>query len=247
LITLVLLAAIDDEPARTPAAKEASNERAAPPIAAPPAPTPTPTERRYPSFEIALRSGVSIPIGGMAQGRFAEPIRMAHVAGLQVPVFVDLGWRLSPAVFVGGYGSIALGPGSERFERDTCLTTCRTLSVHAGAQVHVHLAPRRRVDPWLGIGVGYESLTTAGSPAVDARGFEIARPAAGVDLRLSPLVAGGLFVDGTIVAYTSAESDLAGITPNRSQVPFKEELDRPYIHSWVTFGIRFVFHAARRN
>jgi hypothetical protein len=176
----------------------------------------------YPTFEIAFRSGLSVPTGDVRSG-----VPLKDIADLQAPLHLDIGARVARHVFVGGYASVGIGDTSTHY---VCpADDCAGRTVHLGAQVHVHILPQHPIDPWLGVGFGYEWFFTSGSPKTSMEGLELVRPMAGFDVRLSPHVALGPFVDGTVAKYSFFES-----ATNATHI------DDTRVHSWITLGLRLV-------
>ena len=52
------------------------------------------------AVEIGARAGVALPVGSSANG-----VSLGDAVAAQVPIQVDLGVRLNPHFFLGGYGS----------------------------------------------------------------------------------------------------------------------------------------------
>jgi hypothetical protein len=182
------------------------------------------------TFEAAFRTGLSIPVGFIESN-----LPVQEIAGLQVPVMLEMGARTSPRVFVGGYAAVGIGSTSRRFDQDFCnARDCAARTVRIGGELHLHIRPAEVVDPWVGAGIGYEWFFTSGTPKVHMSGVEAIRPMIGVDLRMSKSAALGFFLDAPLSVYTTYEPPVA-------------ELDRATdkrIHSWVTFGIRLVLSRA---
>lgn len=189
------------------------------------APEPVPMPRR--GFQLGVRTGVALPAG-----RLSEGLAMDALAAAQVPLFLDIGAKISRYVFLGGYASFALGGVSDRWDRNSCRRgdDCSSRSAHLGAQVQIHFGSFERANPWIGYGLGYEWLWTAGNPETTYRGWELGRFMAGLDFRLSRDFGLGPFVDATIAQYSSITSDTV----------ISNDIAKTALHSWVTVGIRFV-------
>ena len=66
---------------------------------------------------------------------------------------------------------------------DTLRLDCRSLSFRVGAQIHYAIAPDDFLNPWLGYGLGYSSVTVGDDGAdVTYRGFDFGHFMAGLDL-----------------------------------------------------------------
>jgi hypothetical protein len=187
-------------------------------------PEPVPMPRR--GFQLGVRTGVALPAG-----KLSENNAMAALASAQIPLFLDIGAKVSRYVFLGGYAAFALGGVSDRWDRNTCRgNDCSSRSAHLGAQIQIHFGSFERVNPWIGYGIGYEWLWTAGFPETTYRGWEYGRFMAGFDFRLSRDFGLGPFVDATIAQYGTVSTNAAPST----------DLANTALHSWVTVGLRFV-------
>lgn len=175
--------------------------RAAPePYVADEHPDPVPMPRR--GSQLALRSGAALPAGHLAG---SSP--MAALTATQIPLFMDIGAKISRYVFLGGYASVAFGGVTDRWERNGCRAKdCGSYSTHLGAQIQIHFGSFERANPWIGYGFGYEWLWTTGSPGRTYRGPEYGRFMAGLDFRLSREFGLGPFVDATLAQYTDTST-----------------------------------------
>ncbi|MBX3211634.1 MAG: hypothetical protein KF850_06345 [Labilithrix sp.] len=232
----------DDEPAAAPrAAPEAYGSEPAPPHAAPPPyryeplPKPPPFGRR--GFQMAVRSGLSFPIGAFRDRGDAvvggRP-EAKHLVGPQIPLTLDLGAKVTKWLFVGGYVSFAAGLAAGELSSacDDLRLDCRSLTFRVGAQVAYAIAPDDFANPWIGYGLGYSSVTVGDDGAdVTYRGFDFGHFMAGLDLRLSRTFGIGPFVDFTVGKYASRtiETPAARIAADISGRSF---------HYWLTVGPR---------
>jgi hypothetical protein len=196
-----------------------------------------PNERT--GFQMAIRTGVSVPFGDMYQGT-----KLSDFSSVQVPLLVDLGGKPIPQLFLGGYiGPSFGGAGSEMAKVcDAADASCVGVSFRLGVEAQVHLMPQSFTNPWLGYGIGFESLAiglsgNTGSTATSGvSGVELAHFMGGLDLRLSRVFGIGPYVDLALGHYTTLNYDDGGI---RGSVTI-DSADRA-THGWVTLGARFVF------
>jgi hypothetical protein len=199
-------------------------------------------ERRGPAvrlgFQMALRSGFALPIG-KATGD--DGGKMSELTTGHVPVIVELGGKVVPNLFLGGY--IGLSAGLAAGDADDLCDQgdydCYLTGVRAGLQGHFQLNPHGNINPWIGYGIGYESLrlTISGDEdgSLSRSGPEYARIMGGFDFRLSRTFGFGPFLDVSIGKYTHYEDKLPGLEEDDGR------LTRTATHEWVTFGARFVF------
>jgi len=190
-------------------------------------------------FQMALRTGYSHPLG-KANG--ADGGKMSDVTTGQVPIMVELGGKVVPNLFLGGYLGIAGGMAAGALDDlcDDANYDCYALGIRAGLQGHFQLMPHGSTNPWIGYGIGYESLTISVSDGDDNGSFtnagpEYARVMAGLDFRLSRTFGLGPFVDVSIGKYTRYKDDPPGGESEDGDIP------KPAMHEWVTVGARFVF------
>ncbi len=115
---------------------------------------------------------------------------------------------------------------------------CPGLEFRIGLQGSFHLLPRGRVDPWVGVGVGYEHLQEhqmfqGAKSDMGVDGLEV-HVHLGCDYRISPHFGIGPFVDFTVGAFVR-ESE----TSNGSS--FSNTLENGDLHEWLLLGVRFLW------
>ena len=79
------------------------------------APTPAPRGTPGPrvGFQMALRTGYSVPMGSATGGNGGE---MSNLYSGQVPLFVEIGGKPNAHLFIGGYFGIGFGGASGAFD-----------------------------------------------------------------------------------------------------------------------------------
>ena len=87
-----------------------------------------------------------------------------------IPLGLDFGYRLAPRWVLGA--SIEYGIIHETTQAEDADATISGRHVRATVSMHYHFDPERLVDPWLGLGVGYDwvSYDGRGSPSYFALG-----------------------------------------------------------------------------
>lgn len=179
-----------------------------------------------PGFELGVRLVLGGPFGKTSSNpALTEWIR------LQVTPMLDVGFRASRVVFIGAYGSI--GP---LVHSDIC-SRCSSFDLRAGGQVHFHLQPNRWIDPWLGLGVGYElwrvDLESGGASAFfNVEGFDTSLQF-GFDVRPLRLIGAGVFLIATVGQFVHVRSGGIGL-PSESSA----EIPDKAVHGWFLFGLR---------
>jgi hypothetical protein len=179
-------------------------------------------------FEVAVRTGYARPVGNLRPNDGGE---IMDYPG-QIPVLVEVGARVVPHVFVGAYFGAGFGLEHTPGVSSTAL--------HIGAEVQYHFVPEGGADPWLGYGLGYESLSENDFDERSTRfdGFEFGHLMGGANFRLNPAFAVGPFLDVSLGHYTSYHY--------RDTVePSTRNMDRSIpgmaVHSWLTLGVRGTF------
>ncbi len=228
----------------TPVVREAPRPRYVPP---PPPRDDAPPAHR--GFQMALRTGLSFPLGNISG---ADNDAMSRDFAAQFPIFVEIGVKLHPMIFLGGYTALSLGGASSTFrDAQGCAganakdgRSCLTSSLRVGVEVQVHFQPDERIDPWAGYGIGFEAASASasggGSPSASESftGFELARLAGGVDFRLTPLFGIGPYIELAFGTYSHAhvEGYLGQATKSGDA-----DIQNSALHVWPTIGVRGVF------
>jgi hypothetical protein len=172
-----------------------------------------------------IRTGYSVPLG-----KLQKDTSLSDVFSGQVPIMLDIGGKLIPELFLGGY----LGLGFGGAAKDNC-ASCAAVGLHLGIEAQYHILPGGQVNPWLGYGLGFESAALSdGSTSVGWGGFQFARFMGGADFRINRVFGVGPFVDLSMGTYTKVNVDTGSTTT-------KGDITETALHEWLTFGVRFVF------
>jgi hypothetical protein len=181
------------------------------PVRAPESPAEPPEAyAARPGFQIGARVAFQRGFGSVYNG-----LAVSDVGDAAVPLVIDLGWRLLSWLYVGAYGQVA--PVVTKNTSTACPTgsDCSAMDWRLGIEADFHLAPSSRLDPYVGVGTGYEILhRTIGGPisvplgstskagvadvSVTDQGWEMVALTAGLDLRTSRNIGVGPFVTGTL-------------------------------------------------
>lgn len=192
-------------------------------------------------FQLALRTGYSIPMGKTG---FAVPnlqtgsvgYGMSEVTTGQVPIIVDVGGKIIPQLFLGGYFGLAFGgeAGGAKAACEYNGGACISVSAYLGIEAQYHILPAGPVNPWLGYGIGVESLAVSegnnSNNNLSFGGFQFARLMGGVDFRVNRTFGVGPFVDLALGRYSSVSEGSRSVDINGGPG-----------HQWLTLGVRFVF------
>ncbi|MHB8875204.1 MAG: hypothetical protein ACYC8T_16070 [Myxococcaceae bacterium] len=181
-------------------------------------------------IELGVRTGYAFPMGEALTRLPLEDYNTGFV-----PVWIDAGVRLSPRWYVGFYGQsslVALGPPDagrvSPFDR-LVVQMLRRFVLHAGVSAQLHVRNEEGpVDPWVGLGVGYESAGWLG-------GGELL-PQLGVNFRVAGWLSIGPFLSCSIGRYAFGPVLLnRDLSPTAAAFPVKGE-----VHEWLTAGFRGV-------
>jgi outer membrane protein OmpA-like peptidoglycan-associated protein len=177
-----------------------------------------------------VRVGYALSAGDLSQG-----VPMSDGLKSQIPLQLDLGWRVLPRLVLGGYAAYGIGKvGSLCSAGADCSGSVVDLGVQATWRFSLD-----RVSPWAGAGIGYEwgkYVVKVGADELDVRtsGPELLRLMGGVDFVVGEKYAVGPFAQWGLGRYaaldaTSPVGNSSGAIPDRA------------VHSWFTIGVRGTF------
>jgi hypothetical protein len=217
-----------------------------------PAPSESPSAPREEDTGLALgvRLGFGLPLGN-ADGESGDGL--SQIISDEVPIWIDAGYRFTPNWFVGGYFMYGLGflGGGLTGPSIGCgqgTIACSIHDVRAGVEAAYHVLPAGRLDPWFGLGIGYDWL--GGSVSfVDANGmnqsfgvgdhgWEFVNIQAGLDIKkVMPNLGFGPFVAFTFSEYSTEDTPTTntntGLIGSSSQ-----SISNTSLHEWLMFGVR---------
>ncbi len=189
-------------------------------------------------FDLALRLGVAIPLGD-ATGEPGDSLASRYA--MQYPVALDIGFKPIKALFFGAYASFAYGgPGSDSALSEACAredTSCGAYSIGWGGFAQYNLGPSERLNPWFGLGLGYESTTQTfeqpgHSESHETWGMTAIKLMGGLDYRT--VVGLGPFAELSVGRFAGRETELNDRRTHYGPV------EEAAWHSWVTLGMRGV-------
>jgi hypothetical protein len=154
---------------------------------------PVPAPRN--AAEIGIGLGYAQPTGNLTAG--GRPISDIARAGGEVNA--EVGYRVDPRWLVGLYG------GYSQFHAPGGTSSDIVNSATGGIQAQYHIMPYTRVDPWVGLGVGYRGFfaTPRNGPTHALHGLDVARLRIGADYRVNEQVAMGPVVGMDLTMFTS--------------------------------------------
>jgi hypothetical protein len=217
-------------------------------------------------FELGARLGYGLPFGALdatPPGGSDSSERMRRLLVGQVPLWLDVGVRLQQQFFIGGYVQYGIGILPKSVS-DACNTlqsdaaavggssTCKGFDTRLGAEFLYHLMPAGEVDPWLGVGIGYEwagqsfGFDAQGQSydvSVSAHGFEFVNLQAGVDIPATETVGIGPFLMLTLAEYSNVSASCSGSVCTQAGFTsdISQEIKGKALHEWLIFGARGTF------
>jgi len=180
-------------------------------------------------FEAAFRSGIMIPAGDVG-----KDVRLSDYSGLAFPLWVDVGYRFADKFFVGASALYAFGLLGDTYKNQCSANglSCSNYGVQVGGQLQYHPLGRVQVDPWVGIGFGYEWVTTkisggGQSTSVTLHGWDFLQLQVGVDFALGSLVRLGPFAGFIMGQYDKIDSAYGSI-----------DISDKALHYWFSVGLK---------
>jgi hypothetical protein len=176
-------------------------------------------------WELGFRTGVIFPAGELSPGA-----ALSIGVGVEFPIIIDIGYRLNRHLFLGVVGQYAIGTVGS----GSCPSgqSCLVMNGRIGPELQVHpLGRTGRVDPWFGLGFGYEwqlySISGSGSSdTLTVSGFDFLNVDIGVDFPV------GKVHLGPYVGFTLGQYDHA------SDSTMSDSIDAKALHYWFSVGIK---------
>jgi hypothetical protein len=179
-------------------------------------------------FDLGLRLAYALPMGSLSEG-----VDLGDAVSGVIPLQVDALYRINGRYAVGAYAGYGFA-----FIKDAACgndASCSGSVLRLGVEGIVRFAVAGSFIPWVGAGLGYESLKVkasmgATSTTTNTSGFELLNLQGGGELVTAPDFAVGPFVSLSIGQYRSISLNGTGVDiPNKG------------IHEWFQIGIRGVF------
>jgi hypothetical protein len=176
-------------------------------------------------WELAFRTGVIFPAGDAASGA-----ALSLEVGVQFPLVLDVGYRINEHFFVGVVGQYAIGtiPSGQCDSSQSCSES----NGRVGAELQVHpLGRSGRVDPWFGLGFGYEwqlyGVSSSGqSGTLALSGFDFLNVDVGIDFPVGKVHLGPYF------GFTLGQFDHASDSNGSASI------DEKALHYWFCVGLK---------
>ncbi|HUM11613.1 MAG TPA: hypothetical protein VLT82_11735 [Myxococcaceae bacterium] len=184
-------------------------------------------------FEAAFRSGVMFPAGDADKNE-----KLSDYAGLGFPIWGDIGYRFGGKFFVGATAFYAFGTLGDQYKNqcNAAGLSCSGSGLRLGAEAQFHPSGRAPIDPWVGLGFGFEWISTkissgTQSGTVTLQGWDFLQLEGGVDFAL-----GSLFRLGPFVAFSMGQYDTA--TASAQGQSFSQDIPNKALHYWFTVGAK---------
>jgi hypothetical protein len=178
---------------------------------------------------LALRLAYAPALGDLARG-----VPISDAMGSQIPIQLDLLWRVG-SLSAGAYGSWGLG----QVGPEGCLggASCSASVLRAGAQAILALAPLgdTSITPWAGLGLGWEWATQKR----ERPGATTTSTWSGAELSLqggAEWPVAGRFGIGPFVWLGFGQ--YARQSVDTSVESASASIDRKAVHAWVHVGVR---------
>ena len=192
-------------------------------------------------FEAGARLGY-----GIALGEIAEDIDLSDGIEGQIPIWIDVGYRPIDALMVGLYFQYGIG----LIEDEACDldgVDCSGNDIRLGIQAHYHISPEEQLDPWVGLGIGYEwlnrSVEAMGTEVSSTlEGFEFLNLQAGLDIAVAEHVKLGPFLSFSLGQYGSGSAECSGGACSALEVFGAEaDIENKALHQWLVIGARVAY------
>jgi hypothetical protein len=205
------------------------------------------------AFEFGLRFAFGLPFGSSIGGNGND---LDHEVSNQfVPLWLDAGLRFASNWYVGAYFSYGIASVSNQFTGGATAPICNLTGVGCSANVTrlgidaaYHVFPDGRlVDPWFGLGFGYEwgSLAVTADAAASGTGAAISRSGGsdgwefvnlngGVDFRFL----NGALGAGPFITFTMSQYDHQSVASDNNGGTTGQSIQNQALHEWFLMGIR---------
>lgn len=189
-----------------------------------------------PGVAVGFRSGWGFPFGDRASVQGQKDSLSSNFNGM-LPLWFDAGYRISKNVYVGAYFQYGFLTVPDQYCPGPQLVGCTGHDIRFGPSVHFHFVPHGALDPWVGLGFGYEAATlTIHGVEQDASrtnaGFEFVNLEGGIDIHPVFGFDWGPFVSFSMDEYrTERQSPPVGGSKTYA-------LPSPTLHYFFVLGLR---------
>ena len=185
-----------------------------------------------PSFSFWL--GVGLPGGDISNEGDG---RLGDLVNSSIPFGGEIAYRFNPAFRTGVFFQLA--PLSIAGSACASGDRCDGMDYQFGFDAQIHLAPFRRVDPWVGLGVGWEWMEINATNFTDNipdrwtySGVLFPRLSTGLDIPLTPTFTLGPYLSWEAGRFTQVDQESRG----------SFDINSPAYHGWLEIGVRGNFN-----
>jgi hypothetical protein len=197
------------------------------------------SEEERTAFEAGVRAGVGFPVGQLSSGK-----NLSDWVRLTLPLTFELGARLFGRYELAAVGQYAIGNVNST-SGSGCYTgnnACSASVGQIGVEFLYHPLGLSRIDPYVGVGVGYEWLVIRAT--VQGKNYDQAFGGgnwavlqSGVDFSLGRVVHLGPYILASLAQYQTSNYTVP--TPSGPQSG-SSSVEHPAIHVWLSVGLRLM-------
>ena len=203
---------------------------------------PAEAERKMLGLKFDLRFAYALPMGSFEKSPpGVSNITVSDIFAHGIGIGLGAQWAFDPHVSIGLFGQItplSNGPGGTplycgtKVPMGAVVVTCSGSQLRFGLDAHYMFMPDKAFDPWIGVGVGYESLhlTRGGDQTVSSfsyTGYELAHLSLGADILIVRHAGPGKVGVGPVIDFA-----LGQFTGHGPPITYKA------LHEWLAFGLR---------
>lgn len=188
------------------------------------------------SIQAAFGLGYARPFGNTASG---DEYVLHKLFAYQIPLTLEVGAKLHARWYLGVSAAVAFGgAGSPAADHCDDAADCSVTAYRFGAKLAFSFLPGERLNPWLGIGAGYDFSQlfideADGELTVGVRGYELPRLYFGADYRFCRFFGFGPYVESAFGVYTHRSVE----TPRYQR---EDPITDTKLHGWLVAGVRMV-------
>jgi hypothetical protein len=194
-------------------------------------------------LSFGLRLGYAFPAGSFSDPDPSSPNSDTTLGGSvsgMAPVWVDAGYLVNPYFYIGAYFSYGFAQAAGSLGCGTNGLTCTLSNLRAGVDVQVRPLGVRRLQPWIGVGIGYEGFNFSGdmngaSLSISYTGVELVNPQAGFDYKFLPALSAGVFTGVSVGEYLGTSTSSGGAQQSADLT------GRHSLHEWIYVGARATY------
>lgn len=190
-------------------------------------------------ISVGLRAGYGIPMGKVRDdvtvgGQTTESKLSDSVSSAFPALQLDAGYFVTPEIMLGAYFGYALLSVAD----DACQpeADCSANQLRYGIQAQYHLSRGESLDPWFGLGFGFENISTSQELGGESRdgslsGLEFISLNGGADFEVADGIGVGPYVSFALGQYSKG-TNAAGEDA---------DIEETAMHQWLTLGVKGTF------